>query len=695
MSEISKSPFLKSYRNQARKCLKQMHPDWDDDVLKKEIDEIILREIKDPPAKLQNNYTHEERDTHLVSVFDWAMNTKPIIAANGTFFKQHKDAINPNALMVDEFLTQRAKIKKEMFAIEDESSRAYKMKDLSQGNEKKLANSYYGGSGMPASAFYNIYTAPSTTLSAQSVISTAETTFEAFLVSNFTFVDINECYFWINTVLDEGIKLEDWVVRKGVEDTFERLSCRIIGATDEDKSSLHEYLETLSNDDVTRLYWKNNLVEFTDNHPNIKKLWDEVFSHVNNYEYMTSDDDFSHVPDKYLDRVKNAKKPMKEWNSIVDIEYFYNPNKVPDSIKEYADQLKDIYLRYVYVKFLFTDRIYKLKNFPRWVVTVIDTDSNILALDTFMEYCLNNLKIGEYGRDPWNNVFIAINTITYVITAVITSALLYYGEMSNVEEKIRPRYEMKNEFFFSNLVLAKVKKRYLSKVLLREGNRLKKPKYDIKGFDFKKSSTSEDASNFFMHIVKDLILEPDIVDIKKIMVELQSFRSEIRKSLEKGDSKYLTIGSAKELNAYADPEKMQGIRGALAWNILYPDKAVDLPTKLSILKTNIYSLDMIKDLEKTDPELYQRIKEGIFQDQTGMFIKHNKNGKTTVEGLSVLGIPRGQEIPEWIRPYIDYTTVINSVLAPFKSVTETFNMPSIEEGRTGKKTTGFSNIIKI
>ena len=141
---------------------------------------------------------------------------------------------------------------------------------------------------------------------------------------------------------------------------------------------------------------------------------------------------------------------------------------------------------------------------------------------------------------------------------------------------------------------------------------------------------------------------------------------------------------------------MQAIRAALAWNILYPDKAVDLPTKLSILKTNIYSLDMINDLQKTDPDLYQRIREGIFNDQTGLFIKHNKkNGKTTVEGLSVLGIPRGQSIPEWIRPYIDYTTVINSVLAPFKSVTETFNMPSIEEGGTGKKTTGFSNIIKI
>ena len=114
--------------------------------------------------------------------------------------------------------------------------------DLSIYGDIEINKFDYGGSGMPASAFYNIYTAPSTTLSGQSVISTAETTFEAFLVSNFTFVDINECYFWINTVLDEGIKLEDWVVRKGVEDTFERLSCRVIGATDEDKLSLHEYL---------------------------------------------------------------------------------------------------------------------------------------------------------------------------------------------------------------------------------------------------------------------------------------------------------------------------------------------------------------------------------------------------------------------------------------------------------------------
>ena len=38
---------------------------------------------------------------------------------------------------------------------------------------------------------------------------------------------------------------------------------------------------------------------------------------------------------------------------------------------------------------------------------------------------------------------------------------------------------------------------------------------------------------------------------------------------------------------------------------LVNDKAVDLPTKLSILKTNIYSLDMINDLQKTDSFKFQ------------------------------------------------------------------------------------------
>ena len=141
MDKVKNSHFLKRYRNDVKKVLKKKHPDWTDDFLKESIDDILLRDLKNPPAKLENSYTHESRDSTLLSVLDWAMETKPIIAANGTFFKQHATSKNPNALMLDEFLTTRKQVKKEMFALEDEGSRFYKMKDLKQGNYKKLANS--------------------------------------------------------------------------------------------------------------------------------------------------------------------------------------------------------------------------------------------------------------------------------------------------------------------------------------------------------------------------------------------------------------------------------------------------------------------------------------------------------------------------------------------------------------------------
>ena len=141
MDKVKHSHFLKRYRNDVKKVLKKKHPDWTDDFLKESIDDILLRDLKNPPAKLENSYTHESRDSTLLSVLDWAMETKPIIAANGTFFKQHATSKNPNALMLDEFLTTRKQVKKEMFALEDEASRLYKMKDLKQGNYKKLANS--------------------------------------------------------------------------------------------------------------------------------------------------------------------------------------------------------------------------------------------------------------------------------------------------------------------------------------------------------------------------------------------------------------------------------------------------------------------------------------------------------------------------------------------------------------------------
>lgn len=697
---VSDSQFLTIYRDKVKSSIMSMHPEWDEKKVKKKIEQIMLKNLKNPSVICDNNYTHQSSQSTLLSVIEWAMDKKPIIAGNGTFYKQHAESENPNADMVDGFLTDRKKYKKQMFAVEDEESPIYKSFDLQQQNTKKLANSYYGGSGAKTSPFYSEYSAVATTSSAQSVISTTETTFESFLADNFAFITFNECIEWMDTIIKEDCVLDKWVKRVSKKDLLKRLKDHILGVNEDEVEFLDKYLSTLSEEQITRIYWKNNLIKFTEVHDKIKKIHDKIFKEVVNFEEIdeetgTIDD----IPKEYREEFSTKKKPIKEWNKFASVQKFYDPNNAPDTIKKYLEQLKEIYMKYVYVRYAHLDRIYRLKNFRRKVVTVIDTDSNILSLDTWMKYALGNLLKDNYGRSKWDNVYIAINTITYIITAVATDILLYYGECSNVEESIRPRFNMKNEFFFARLIIAKTKKRYLSKIMLREGNRLKKPKYDVKGFDFKKATTSDAAEKVYMDLVKNDLLNSEKIDLNIIMNKLNDFKKEIERSIRNSEITYLPNANAKELGAYKDPSTSQGVRGVLAWNICEPDKMIEFPAKVTIVKMTIEKEEDILPLKAKNPELYDRILNGIFRDTTGIFIKLKKNNKgqrvPTCTGMTILAIPTNEKIPEWAMEFIDYRTIVNTVLSPFKSVNEIFNLPGIEEGKTGRKTTGISNLIRL
>lgn len=694
--KVDDSEYLTICRDKMHKSIMRMHPNWDEKKVKKKINEILLRDIKNPSVIADNNYTHQSQKTTLLTILDWALDKKPIIAGNGTFYKQHSESDNPNSEMVNGFLVDRKKYKAQMFAVEDESSPIYQNFDLKQQNTKRLANSYYGASGAKTSPFYSEYSAIATTSSAQSVISTTETTFEAFLADNVTFIHFNELVDWVDTVLDEDVEIEEWVVRKTQEEALERISSKILGLTKHQKDVLEKFFKELTVEESTRLYWKDNLIEFTETHKKVKNIHDKIFSSIEDYDEVDNENE---IPSKFRDKFSDSKNPVKDWNKFVSVQKFYDPNNAPETITKYLEELARIYKKYVYVRFAHVDRIYRLKNFNRDVVTVIDTDSNILSLDTWMNYCIDNLMQGSYGRSFDDNIFIAINTITYIITEVVTDILLYYGECSNVDEEIRPRFNMKNEFYFARLIIAKTKKRYLSKIILREGNRLKKPKYDVKGFDFKKATTSEDAEKFYMGMVKNDLLDAPEIDLNHIMNKLYAFKKEIERSIRASEITYLPNENAKELEAYKDPSTSQGVRGVLTWNMCEPDKMLEFPAKVRIVKMNIEKEEDLLPLKSKDPALYERLLNGIFRDTTGIFIKLRRNNKgqmvPTCCGMNVLAIPSNEVIPEWALDYIDYRTIVNNVLAPFNSVTDIFNLPGIEEGRTGRRTTGISNIIKL
>ena len=246
-----------------------------------------------------------------------------------------------------------------------------------QANEKINCNSYYGASGTPSSAFYSVWSGPATTHTAQQVISTAETLFEGFIADNYLYINLTELIEWIRKVLKEYHKdytdFDSFVTLHSLYDVSERLLEKIINKEENDKEILERYLSSLDDEDLAILYYKNNLTEFINDHEEIKDLILSIFENIENLEYADKNDEewFTNVvPKKYRDDF--IGKSFKDWNKFVNKQYFMDPNDVPESIANYVYLLNEYLVKYVYCRYLSVDRIYRLKNFKRRVVTVID-----------------------------------------------------------------------------------------------------------------------------------------------------------------------------------------------------------------------------------------------------------------------------------------------------------------------------------
>ena len=364
---IEDSDFISLWKEDMIKTIEKINPKWDKKDIEKVIDDKLIDTMMIPEVDMDNNYTGEHRKTTLLSVFDWAIRRKPIIAGNGTFYKNQHEAINPIARMLDNFLIKRKAIKKEMFALEDKTSDLYADKDRNQGNVKKLANSYYGGSGMPKSAFYSKWSGPATTGSAQSIISTTETLFEGFLVDNYKFIDINEAFHYMNYILSQDYKMPEWIIRASHEDLYERIVNMFYDDVyiDEYEEPIRRYIFHLTEDEVTKIFYKNQLFLFIKKHKKLCNLFDKLFDSIENLSYAESVNDIPKDLVKLFSSSDSNERMIKDYNAYVNNQYFMDPNSPPDTIKDILKKLNEYCMTYVYVPYISIDRIQRLKFFKR------------------------------------------------------------------------------------------------------------------------------------------------------------------------------------------------------------------------------------------------------------------------------------------------------------------------------------------
>lgn len=279
------------------------------------------------------------------------------------------------------------------------------------------------------------------------VISTAMNLFEGFVADNYNFFDMNELSEWLLYVEDQfdEIELDDFIVPCNKEELKERLVDKIIYRNETDSEIISHIVDNMDDDFATYVFYKNNIFDLIDRTKKIQKLIYKIFESVKNLEKVNEKDpDWRNYVDEEILIKNNIFSPDK-YNKFVNKMYFMDPNDPPENIIEYLEELKDIMMKYIYTPYLGFDRIYRLKNFTRKCVTVIDTDSNILSLDTLVDFINDKIIKGEmFDRSEEANTFVMINTITYILTAAITDHLLLYGKFANIPEEYRPLYNMKN-----------------------------------------------------------------------------------------------------------------------------------------------------------------------------------------------------------------------------------------------------------
>lgn len=338
--KMSNHHFVRQWKKQCSDIIRTAYPSLEKDEVSNVLDGIISTRLKNGEVILDNNYLKRQKRSTMLDLIDTIEEKKPIVAGNGVLFKQHKDSINPSIQMIKDFLASRKRYKKKMFECE-EGSYEYNKLDRMQLNEKININAFYGASGNEGFIFFNRNCTTSTTATGQSLISTTSTAIEEFMSNNIKFVSIDECLVFINRIVKEKHKLDSsFLPFIPIERLLNRLKDKFFEYDDDYTQILFDYLMGLSQDDINRIYFKNNLYEFS-MIPNIRMMLLEFFKNIDKMRSTSLKDEFGEDEDS----------------------------------KERIKTLSKYYLEFVHNNYPVYDRIHRLKNDTRKEVVVVDTDS--------------------------------------------------------------------------------------------------------------------------------------------------------------------------------------------------------------------------------------------------------------------------------------------------------------------------------
>lgn len=684
---------------------KHTFPLLNENELREAIRYSINNRIQTRPVTLVNNYTKSKLNGTVLDIIKYIEDRQPIITSSGVLFKKHKEADNPLSRMIMSFINQRGIYKKEMFKY-PKGSELFEKYNLLQLLEKLNANATYGVLGAPTSMYYNIYIAESITRQGRSYISCSIMLFESLLANNIKFNNLNEIITFINNVEHEKPNrrlLDDYILDRDI--TLEECFYKIMNTVDmmiwvpneDEMARVWEYLRGLDQEDLNRLYYKNNLYSFVD---------------------------LPVVTDLVIKILSELQEP------------FMDPNKPPKDIKEDLDTLVEMIKEYVYYPHFYIDKLDRIEYMQRDIVAICDTDSTIISFDAWYRFILDKvynidmpikhqkrdmidlIKSDEWGDKPLREMveiiepeldynfytdeaieikkliepcalipqdslkYAIINIIAYVCSDLVVDYLKEYTKLTgSYVEGTKCRMIMKNEFYFLRALLTANRRNYADAQLLQEGNIVPEgSRLAIMGLPINKSTLSDDIKSKLQHILYEDVLTADKVDQANVMKKLILLEKEIYTSIMNKETKYYKPDNIAAMSSYKgkDPLSINGILAATIYNEM---RSEDMPyinleerNKIIKIKINVSkkNVDQIKDIY---PEEYTKLVKLLDHPILG-----NK--------VTTMALPPDVPVPDWILSFVDITTIINDQL-------KNFPLDSIGLKRLSNDSVNVSNIVQL
>ena len=671
------------YTEASFKIISRLFPKEKHEKIKSLIKSRIKERIKNPSINLDNNVTGENKDIDLTTLCNWIDHEKPIISGNATFYIRPDILEAPTSNMLRAQKTGRSKIKKSMFQF-DLNSDEYRRGELNQLNLKKIMNAEYGASGNPKAAFYTKYSPAATTLMAQSMVTTAAAFFEGFLGNNQKFFSFNEFIDWVSTVIKKEEKIDDFIKVPNESEVISRIRSLFIQYDLTVDNFIINFVKSLNKTQLTYIYYANNVNKFIENHNKVQKLIEKVLEKLPNYQAAETVDQ---IPKELIEKFP---KP-KAYNDFMSKEMFLNPYDIPEIIKDEIQELSEIIIKYCFVCHLTPDSIVKLNNQKRKTVLLVDTDSNVVNANIFVEFILDKIFSGRtFGRPKMYNEMILINVIASILSKTIDTLLKYYCKLHNFSPNDWKEIVMKNEFMFKTFFIMDKKKRYTASIVLREGHIMIPFKLEIKGMDFIKAAVSETVTKQFTNILRDNILFSEKPNLHGLMNDAKKFEKIIYESILNGETEFFKTQVYKDAKGYKDTNgawKLQVYRGVSVWNQLFPLNKIYSLDRVKIIKLKVKNQSDLAQIRSLDPQIYDDILTKIFNSPDPNLAK---------AGLEVIAVPLTlKKLPPWIIQLIDKEITISDIMSSFGSVFRVLQIETTRVNTVNNKAVLYTPIISI